>query len=153
MRRLAYAQAAMPDMLAIGRALLATQPFNAVLGAELASFSEGRAELRLRITDQLKQQNGFVHGGVIGCAADNAISFVGGSVLGMGVVTSDLTIHYLRPALGEWLVARATLVGSTRNRAICRCDIFAISPEGERLCATAQGNIARLGQPRSDGGR
>ena len=74
MRRLAYAQAAMPDMLAIGRALLATQPFNAVLGAELASFSEGRAELRLRITDQLKQQNGFVHGGVIGCAADNAIS-------------------------------------------------------------------------------
>jgi uncharacterized protein (TIGR00369 family) len=138
-------------MLALGREFLSTQPFNAVLGAELTSLSVGHAELKLRITDQLKQQYGFVHGGIICCAADNAISFVGGTVLGMEVVTSDLTIHYLRPALGEWLVARASLVGSTRNRAVCRCDVFSVSAEGERLCATAQGNIAKRGQPREPG--
>jgi uncharacterized protein (TIGR00369 family) len=138
-------------MLKIGKEVLASHPLSALLGAELTAFSVGRAELRLRITDQVKQQHGFVHGGVIGYAVDNAITFAGGSVLGTAVVTSDLTIHYIRPAIGQWLVARASAVGSTRNRAVCRCEVFVVSEAGERLCAAAQGNIAKLGQPRVPG--
>jgi len=42
----------------------------------------GIAELKVAIKPELKQQNGFVHGGVISYAADNALTYAGGSVLG-----------------------------------------------------------------------
>ena len=88
-----------------------------------------------------------MHGGVISYAADNALTYAGGSTLGPGVVTSEFKINYVRPALGEFLIARATVVHSGKSQAVCRCDVFVSSQGSESLCATAQGTIARLGQP------
>ena len=61
-------------MLEWGRKVLASQPFSVLLGAELVVFSPGIAELKVPIKPELKQQNGFVHGGVISYAADNALT-------------------------------------------------------------------------------
>jgi len=61
----------MDDILQLGKEALASQPFSVLVGAELTDFSPGRAELTIPITPQLKQQHGFVHGGVISYAADN----------------------------------------------------------------------------------
>ena len=134
----------MEDVLALGRAVLASQPFSVLIGTELAAFSEGHAELRVPIREELKQQHGFVHGGVISYAADNALTFAGGSALGSGVVTSEFKINYVRPATGEFLVARATVVHAGANQAVCRCDVYASDAGIERLCATAQGTIVRV---------
>lgn len=133
-------------MLEWGRKVLASQPFSVLLGAELVAFSPGIAELKVPIKPELKQQNGFVHGGVISYAADNALTYAGGSALGRGVVTSEFKINYVRPALGELLLARATVVHAGKSQAVCRCDVFVSSQGAETLCATAQGTIARLGQ-------
>jgi uncharacterized protein (TIGR00369 family) len=133
-------------MLAWGRQVLASQPFSVLLGAELLGFSEGSAELKIPIRAELKQQHGFVHGGVISYAADNALTYAGGSALGAGVVTSEFKINYLRPALGEFIVARATVVHAGKNQAVCRCEVYVCANGRESLCATAQGTIARLGQ-------
>ena len=65
-------------------------------------------------------------------------------MLGAGVVTSGFTISFLRPADGDFLIARATVVHCGRNQAVCRCDVFVSQQGAERLCATAQGTIARL---------
>lgn len=129
-----------------GAEVLASQPFSVLIGARLGAFSTGRAEIHVPITDRLKQQNGFVHGGVVSYAADNALAYAGASVLGRGVVTSEFKINYVRPALGEQLVARATVVYAGKSLAACRCDVFAINGEEERLCAIAQGSIVRLGE-------
>ena len=137
----------MSDMLGPGRRILASQPFSVLLGAELLRLADGRAELRIPIRGELKQQHGFVHGGVISYAADNALTFAGGSVLGADVVTSEFKINYLRPAQGDSLVARAAVVHCGRTQAVCRCDIFASEKGADRLCATAQGTIAKLATP------
>jgi uncharacterized protein (TIGR00369 family) len=130
--------------LTMGKQVLALQPFSVLLGAELLHFSQGRAEIRVPIRSDLKQQHGFVHGGVISYAADNALTFAGGSVLGPGVVTSEFKINYLRPAMGDFLVAKATVIYSSKSQAVCRCDVF-VSEEGkESLCATSQGTISKL---------
>lgn len=136
----------MTEQLEFGRSLLAAQPFSVLVGAELTQFAEGVAELQIPITDRLRQQHGFVHGGVISYAADNALTFAGGSLLGPTVVTSEFKINYLRPALGSRLIARATAIHAGKTQAVCRCDIFALGEQGERLCATAQGTISRLSQ-------
>ena len=143
----------MPDMLGPGRRILASQPFSVLVDAELVRLGDGQAELRIPVRAELKQQHGFVHGGVISYAADNALTFAGGSALGTGVVTSEFKINYLRPTRGEALVARAEVVHCGRTQAVCRCDVFSSEGGAERLCATAQGTIATLPAPSEDPSR
>jgi len=142
----------MDEFLQLGKAVLASQPFSKLIGAELTCFSPGHVELTIQITDQLRQQHGFVHGGVVSYAADNALTFVGGSVLGPAVVTSEYKINYLRPAIGDELIARATVVYSSKTQAVCRCDMHVVSEGKETLCAVSQGTIAKIGQALGDKG-
>jgi uncharacterized protein (TIGR00369 family) len=134
------------DMLALGKEILAAQPFSRLLGAEITELAAGRAVLTIPLKHELKQQHGFVHGGVISYVADNALGFAGASVLGESIVTSEFKINYVRPAIGDHLVARATVVHSGRRQAVCRCDIFVASEEGEQLCATSQGTVTLQGR-------
>lgn len=136
----------MEDKLTLGRKILAAQPFSVLLGSELINWSDVGAELKIPIKAELRQQNGFVHGGVISYAADNALAYAGGSVLGPGVVTSEFKINYVRPAAGEFILARAAVIYAGRNQAVCRCEVYMCSEGRETLCATAQGTIARIGQ-------
>jgi uncharacterized protein (TIGR00369 family) len=136
----------MGDLLQLGKQILASQPFNALVGAEVTSFSPGHVELTISITPQLKQQRGFVHGGVISYAADTALTLAGESVLGPGVVTWEYKINYLRPAIGAVLIARATVIHSGKTQAVCRCDVFVVGEGKENLCAVSQGTIAKISQ-------
>jgi uncharacterized protein (TIGR00369 family) len=130
--------------LAMGRDVLAAQPFSRLIGAELAAFSRGHCELHVPIGESVKQQHGFVHGGVLSYAADNALTYAGGSALGLPVVTAEFKINYLRPAIGERLIARAEAVHTGRTQSVCRCDVFVVQDGVEKLCAVAQGTIAAL---------
>ena len=133
------------DLLHFGRDAMSRQPFSALLNARLDSFTPGLAELSVPVVPGLLQQHGFVHGGVLSYLADNALTFAGGSVLG-DAVTSEFKINYLRPARdAERLLAVATVVGSGKTQAVCRCDIFVLRGEERTLCAAAQGTIRKAG--------
>ncbi len=141
-------------MLELGRRVLAEQPFSVLLGTQLVGFDSSGAELELSITDALRQQNGFAHGGVVSYLADNALTYAGGAALGTAVVTSEYKINYLRPALGERLIARASVLHAGRNQAVCRCDVFVVAAgAAETLCAVGQGTIARLSEGQPDARR
>lgn len=128
------------------RAVLRAQPFSQLLGAQLLQFDASVAIVRIPIQAQLLQQLGFVHGGVLSYAADNALTFAGGAALGARVVTSEFKINYLRPAKGDHLTARASVVHAGRTQAVCRCDVYTVAQGRETLCAIAQGTIAALAQ-------
>ena len=131
------------DFMAMGQRVLASQPFSALLGAQLTGFAAGYAELTIPVTPQLLQQHGYVHGGVLSFAADNALTFAGGSVLGAAVLTSEFKINYLLPGRGETIVARAAVLSAGARQAVCRCDVFAVAGGRETLCATALGTIVK----------
>ena len=80
--------------LKTGKEILAQQSFSNLLGAELEKFEAGYTELRLEIKEELKQNNGFVHGGVVSYMADNCITFAGASVLGACVTSVGLCFSY-----------------------------------------------------------
>ena len=133
------------DMLMQGQQILALQPFSAMLNAQLDVFAPGHAELSLPVVPGLLQQHGFVHGGVLSYLADNALTFAGGSVLGDSV-TAEYKINYLRPAKdAERLLAVATVVGSGKTQAVCRCEVFMLRSQERTLCAAAQGTIRKAG--------
>ncbi|MDV7245069.1 MULTISPECIES: PaaI family thioesterase [Rhodococcus] len=122
------------------RAVLEAQPFSMLVGARMTQFGDGRTTLEIPVRDDLRQQSGFVHGGVLSYAADNALTFAAGTVLGANIMTAGFTITYLRPALGVILRADARADAATRRQALCRCDIYAVQEDGsEVLCAAAQG--------------
>ncbi|MFD4603854.1 PaaI family thioesterase [Streptomyces sp. NPDC058464] len=131
-----------PD-LALAQKILATQPFSVLLGARLVAFGDGEAALELDIREELCQQNGFVHGGVLSYAADNALTFAAGTAAGSRPLTAGFTIDYVRPAQGVLLRARAHVIRAGRTRAVSRCDLTTVAADGAvALCAVAQGAVS-----------
>lgn len=135
------------ELLQKGRAVLASQPFSVLMGAQLTVLERGNAVLILPIRQELAQQYGFAHGGVVSYLADNALTFAGGTVLEGTALTAEMKINYLRPALGEALIARAEVVYGGHTLAVVRCDIFALNAGEEKICAAAQGTIT-VARPR-----
>lgn len=132
-------------LLTQGRKVLSEQAFSRMLGAQLDALEQGSAQISLPLSPQLLQQNGFVHGGVLAYLADNTLTYAGGTVLGMTVVTSEFKINYIRPAMNaQRLVAVASVVGSGKTQAVCRCDVFLETGQDRKLCAAAQGTIRRV---------
>lgn len=70
-------------------------------------------------------------------------------MLGSAVLTSEYKINYLRPASGETLVARASVVNAGRSQAVCRCEVFTTGAgRKETLCAAALGTSVSVSAPR-----
>ncbi|MEU9009020.1 PaaI family thioesterase [Streptomyces sp. NPDC048479] len=128
--------------LEVARKILESQPFSRLLQARITGFGGGEAVLEVDIREELHQQNGYLHGGVLAYAADNSITFAAGTTLGPAVLTGGFSVQYIRPATGRTLVARAAVVHTGRRQAVVRCDLYAVNADGEEtLCAVAQGTV------------
>jgi uncharacterized protein (TIGR00369 family) len=127
--------------LAWGQQILQTQAFSKLLGAQLTALDRGRCELSLPISAQLLQQHGFAHGGVVSYLADNALTYAGGTALGSNALTLEFKINYVRPAIGERLIARAVAEATGKTQSVCSCRVYALKDGEEKLCAVAQGTI------------
>jgi uncharacterized protein (TIGR00369 family) len=115
------------------------QAFTTLVGASLRSFGDGVAVIDVPHRPELLQQHGFLHGGVIAYAIDNAITFAAGSVIGTGILTAGISVVYLRPAASA-IIATATVVGNTRRQAVVRCEVHTTDEQGNPvLVATGQG--------------
>ncbi|WP_322104564.1 PaaI family thioesterase [Paraburkholderia sp. J41] len=136
----------MTDLADRARGALHAQPFSMLLGTELTHVGAGELTLRLPVREELKQQHGFVHGGVVSYLADNALTFAGALALGPRVVTAEYKINYLRPALTGTLMARARVVHAGRQQATCQCSVYVMENGDERLIAIAQGTVSRMGE-------
>ncbi len=132
----------MDDVLKFAQAVFAAQPFSQFIGAQLHSVGPNSAEIWLPLREELNQQHGFAHGGVISYLADNAITFAGGIALGGNALTSEFKINYVKPGTGAKLIARAKAKSVGKRQAVCLCEVFAVDEGGkETLCALAQGTI------------
>jgi uncharacterized protein (TIGR00369 family) len=134
----------MSAMTKAGQQILATQPFSLDLGVELVKLEEGKAELRLELEERHTQHLGFAHGGVVSTMADMGLAFAGGPMMGPKAVTAEFKINFIRPAVGEALIARGEVISSGKSQTVVRCEIFAVKDGGEKLCAAAQGTIAAV---------
>jgi uncharacterized protein (TIGR00369 family) len=137
----------MHDLLALGKLSLAQQPFSGFMGVEFESAIPGDVVLSLPIKAEYKQNYGAVHGGVISYMADLGLAYAAASQIG-DCVTSELKVNYIRPAIGEVIVARAKSIHASSRQVVCECKIFCRSGVGsdaqEILVAIALGTINRL---------
>jgi uncharacterized protein (TIGR00369 family) len=101
-----------PDIEARVRASFARQRVMRTLGAELAVIGPGRVEIELPFREDLTQQHGFIHAGIVSAIADSACGYAAFTLMPAraAVLTVEFKINLLAPAKGERLVARARAV-------------------------------------------
>src|SRR6476660_6371455 len=82
-----------------------------LIGARLSAVAPGIVEVVLPFRDDLTQQKGFVHGGIIGMIADTACGYAAYSLMpaDCSLVTVEYKINILAPATGS-LTARGEVV-------------------------------------------
>lgn len=125
------------------REALQEVPFARLVGLELGDMERGAATLHLSVRDELKQNKGLVHGGVIATLIDTAAAFAAITLLEpeQSTTTIDLTIHYLRPLTAGRATAHARLLRAGRRILVISVDIL---DETEALVATALTSYLRL---------
>lgn len=135
-----------PDFEARVRDSFSRQPFMSTIGAELTRIFAGEAEIRVPYREDLCQQHGLFHGGLIGTIADNACGYASFSLMAAehSVLTVEYKLNLLSPALGEALVARARVARAGRRLTVCNADVFILRNDVEKLCATALGTFMTL---------
>lgn len=124
------------------RASFARQKAMALIGAGLTRVEPGRVEVELPFRDDLTQQKGYVHGGVIGMIADSACGYAAFSLMpaSASLVTVEYKINILAPALGS-LTARGDVVKPGRTLTIARAEVYA--DDGKHV-ATMQQTLMML---------
>ena len=132
-----------PDIVAAVRSSFARQGLMRSIGADLIELAVGHCAIALPFAENVSQQHGFFHGGIIGAVADSAGGYAALSCAppGSEVLTLEYKINFLRPAVGERLVARASVLRAGRTVAATRVDVT-VGVEGQEvLCAALQQSI------------
>lgn len=115
------------------------QAFMGSIGAELTRVEAGSVDIVLPWRDDLTQQHGYFHGGVIGTIADNAGGYAAFSLMpkDSSVLTVEFKLNLLAPAIGERLRAEGRVLRAGRTLTVCRSDVYAERGKERKLCATA----------------
>lgn len=131
--------------------VLTTQPFSMLVGAKAGHVERGRAELIVENRPELTQNNGYIHGGVIGYLADNASGCAASTMLPEGavsLVTSEYKLNLLRPATGRRAIARGEVVKAGRRQCVAEtrvhCDDGGEDGGEETLVAIALATLAYI---------
>jgi uncharacterized protein (TIGR00369 family) len=127
------------------RTSAAQQEFLKLIGAELTRLAPGEVEFSLPYREDLTQQHGFVHGGVITTIADVACGYAAYSLMpeGSEVLSVEFKINLLRPAAGTRFIARARVLKPGKTLTVAQADVFAITEEGEKQVATMLATMIR----------
>ncbi len=134
-----------PAYRAALQAYVAAQAYLRLIGVELARIEPGHVDYRVPYRDDLGQQNGFFHGGIVGGVAEAVMGAAAFTLVAAGhnVVGAEYKLNLLAPGLGPALVASGTVVKAGRTLVVCRADIVVERRDGPpRLCAIAQGTMA-----------
>lgn len=131
------------ERLARIREAFASVPYAKLLGLELGEMKPGIAKLHLDMRDELKQNQGVAHGGVVASLIDTAAAFAVVTRLEPGerVTTTDLTIHYLRSITSGRLTATARIVRGGRRLFVLSVEV---TNEQQILLATAVTSYLKL---------
>jgi uncharacterized protein (TIGR00369 family) len=113
--------------------------------AELVGLGNGTVTLSCPITDPLTTAGtGIVMGGIVATLADVAagLSVITALDPPRPVTTIDFSVHAIAAARGDRLEAIGQVRKAGRSIAIASTEVFAISGESRRLCATLTATFA-----------
>ena len=109
------------------RESFARQQVMGTLGARLTLVEPGVVEIELRFRQDLTQQHGFLHAGIIATICDSACGYAAFTLMAAdaSVLSIEYKINLLAPAQGERFVARGSVTRPGRTITVTEGAVFA----------------------------
>ena len=104
----------------------AKQGLMATLGARITDVQPGAVAITAPIQAATSQQQGFAHAGLSFSIGDSAAGYSALTLMApdQEVVTTEMKIHLLAPAVGDLLIARGKVLRAGRRLVVVTADIF-----------------------------
>jgi uncharacterized protein (TIGR00369 family) len=143
------AGAAAPGFEERVRASFGRQAAMATIGARLLKVEPGLVDIALPWRDDLTQQGGVLHAGMVAAVLDSACGYAALTLMpdDAEVVSVEFKLNLLAPAKGERIVARARVRKAGRTLTVCDADGYAVTGSEEKLVATMTGTMMRVRAP------
>jgi len=115
----------------------------------------GGFESRVEILDHHRQQDGFIHAGVMATMADHTAGYSAFTIVPekMQILTIEFKINFFRPAFGDALLCRARVLREGRQIIISESEVFDVRKESEAAVAKAMVTLMAVPAERLRNGR
>ena len=120
-----------PDFERRIRSSFARQAAMRTLGAVLERVAPGEVDLALPFRDELTQQHGFLHAGVVTAVVDSACGYAALSLMepGAAVLSVEFKVQLLAPARVAWFLALGRVVRAGRTLTVVTGELRAYPQE------------------------
>jgi uncharacterized protein (TIGR00369 family) len=127
-----------PDYQQRLKASFGQQGLMATLGAVMRTIEAGIVEIVVPFSSALTQQDGFFHAGVSIASLDSACGYAALTLMApkTRVLTVELKVNLLAPAVGDLLRARGEVIRPGRNLTVCRGDAYTEADGNSKHVAT-----------------
>jgi len=114
------------------------QKVMSTIGATLTGVEPGSIRISLPYREDLTQQHGYLHAGIVTTVMDSACGFAALSLMApeAAVLAIELKANFIAPAAGESIVVTGTVLKSGRTITVCTAQAHAVSDGRQTLVAT-----------------
>lgn len=121
----------------------ARQGMMTTFGASLVLIEKGAVTIAAPIAPGTSQQQGFAHAALSFGLGDSAAGYSALTLLDdtQEVVTSEMKIHLLSPAIGDSLIAKGRIIKPGRRLMVVQAEVFALHNGKERQVALLTGTM------------
>ena len=130
------------------RASFAEQAFMSTCGATMTSVGPGAVTIEFPFREDLTQQHGFIHAGVVAAVADSACGYAALTLMpaDAAVLSVEFKINLLAPASGTVFRATARVVKAGRTLTVCTAEVHAVrgDEQDDAIVATMQATMIAL---------
>ena len=119
------------------RESFARQGLMTTINARLSHVAPGEVAIELPFHDDLTQQHGYLHAGIVTSIADTACGYAALTLMPeeADVLSVEYKINLLSPARGEKFTARAVVKRAGRTLTVCEAEVFATNGDEEKPVA------------------
>ena len=123
-----------PDYENRVRESFARQKVMHTIGATIVSIEPGIVEIEMPVRDDLTQQDGYLHAGIVTTLLDSACGYAAYTLMAAdtSVLSVEFKVNLLAPANGRLLKVHAEVKRPGRTLTVCSADAYS---DG-KLCAT-----------------
>jgi len=114
-------------------------PFFIMMGIEVVSFGDGKAELQMEVRPDMLNGAGWMQGGIYTALSDEAMALALFTALDEGdqIATISETTSYFRGVQSGWIVAEGKVTRKGRQVAFAEGKVMADDADGPVLTQTS----------------
>jgi uncharacterized protein (TIGR00369 family) len=97
------------------------------IGATLETVTPGFVEIRLPYSENLTQQHGYLHAGIVTTIVDSACGYAAYTLAAAdtNVLTVEYKVNFLSPARGQLFIASGRVLKAGRTLTVCQGEVMA----------------------------